>query len=76
MVRDCGAVPEWQPSCLNFPRLEGGLGLTILPQMFEKAQIADSFDRDKRIVLFGGDGLKFLQASPTELSDGRHLAAL
>ena len=32
--------------------------------MFEKAEIADSFRRDKRIVVFAGDCLEFLKTIP------------
>ena len=36
----------------------------MLVQMFEKAQIADSFHRDERIVVFGGDCIEFLKTIP------------
>jgi adenine-specific DNA-methyltransferase len=36
----------------------------MLVQMFEKAQIAESFRPDERIVVFGGDCLEFLKTIP------------
>ena len=36
----------------------------MIPEMFEKVQIADAFDREERMVVYSGDCLEFLKAIP------------